>query len=46
MTDPSSPHLGHIFAKLGIRSRNDLITRIGARQVRPNTARVTPRVRP
>jgi len=23
-------HLGHIFAKLGIRSRHDLITRIGA----------------
>jgi len=29
-------HLGHIFAKLGIRSRQDLITRIGAPQVRPN----------
>ena len=40
-------HLGHIFAKLGIRSRNDLITGIGAPKdpVR-TTIRVTPRVRP
>jgi DNA-binding CsgD family transcriptional regulator len=29
-------HLGHIFAKFGIRSRNDLITRIGAPQARPD----------
>ncbi len=29
-------HLGHIFAKLGIRSRHDLITRIGAPQPRPD----------
>jgi len=30
-------HLGHIFAKLGIRSRKDLITRIGAPEShRPN----------
>ena len=30
-------HLGHIFAKLGIRSRNDLITGIGApERPRPN----------
>ena len=30
-------HLGHIFAKLGIRSRQDLITRIGAPEShRPN----------
>ena len=29
-------HLGHIFAKLGIRSRQDLITCIGAPQSRPN----------
>jgi len=29
-------HLGHIFAKLGIRSRKDLITRIGATQTRPD----------
>ena len=29
-------HLGHIFAKLGIRSRKDLITCIGATQTRPN----------
>ena len=43
---PSSPHLGHIFAKLGIRSRKDLVTRIGAPQVRPNKARVTSRVWP
>ena len=28
-------HLGHIFAKLGIRSRRDLITRIGAPQPPP-----------
>ena len=28
-------HLGHIFGKLGIRSRKDLITRIGA-QPNPN----------
>ena len=40
-------HLGHIFAKLGIRSRKDLITRIGAPEdpVR-TTIRVKPRVRP
>jgi DNA-binding CsgD family transcriptional regulator/tetratricopeptide (TPR) repeat protein len=29
-------HLGHIFAKLGIRSRQDLITRIGAPKTCPN----------
>jgi DNA-binding CsgD family transcriptional regulator/tetratricopeptide (TPR) repeat protein len=29
-------HLGHIFAKLGIRSRHDLITRTGAPKTRPN----------
>jgi DNA-binding CsgD family transcriptional regulator len=29
-------HLGHIFAKLGIRSRQDLITHIGGAQTRPN----------
>ena len=29
-------HLGHIFAKLGIRSRQDLITSIGAPRPRPN----------
>ena len=29
-------HLGHIFAKLGIRSRQDLITRIGAPQPCPD----------
>ncbi len=29
-------HLGHIFDKLGIRSRKDLITRIGALQPRPD----------
>ena len=28
-------HLGNIFAKLGIRSRKDLITRIGAPQPHP-----------
>jgi DNA-binding CsgD family transcriptional regulator len=28
-------HLGHIFDKLGIRSRQDLITRIGSPQPRP-----------
>ena len=39
-------HLRHIFAKLDDRSRKDLITRIGVPQVRPNTARVTPRVSP
>jgi DNA-binding CsgD family transcriptional regulator len=29
-------HLGHVFAKLGIRSRQDLSTYIGAPQTRPN----------
>ncbi len=29
-------HLGNIFAKLGIRSRKDLITRTGAPQPRPD----------
>ena len=29
-------HLGHIFAKLDIRSRHDLITRIGVPKTRPN----------
>ena len=29
-------HLGHIFDKLGIRSRKDLITRTGAPQPRPD----------
>jgi len=29
-------HLGHIFAKLGIRSRKDLITCTGATQTRPD----------
>ena len=29
-------HLGHIYAKLGIRSRKDLITCAGAPQTRPN----------
>ena len=29
-------HLGHIFDKLGIRSRKDLITRIGGPQPRPD----------
>jgi DNA-binding CsgD family transcriptional regulator len=28
-------HLGNIFAKLGIRSRKDLIARIGARPSQP-----------
>ena len=31
-------HLGHIFDKLGIRSRQDLITRIGSPQPRPGGA--------
>jgi DNA-binding CsgD family transcriptional regulator len=40
-------HLGHIFAKLGIRSRQDLITRTGAPKATVRTTiRVTPRVRP
>ena len=30
-------HLGHIFGKLGIRSRKDLIARIGAPPPRPET---------
>jgi DNA-binding CsgD family transcriptional regulator len=29
-------HLGHIFGKLGIRSRKDLITRIGRRPAAPS----------
>ena len=29
-------HLGHIFDKLGIRSRKDLITRTGTPQLRPD----------
>ena len=29
-------HLGHIFAKLGIRSRRDLITRVGAPNPHPD----------
>ena len=40
-------HLGHIFAKLGIRSRQDLITRIGAPEShRSNHNQGHPRVRP
>ena len=39
-------HLGHIFAKLGIRSRQDLITGIGDPRPVRTTIRVTPRVRP
>ena len=44
-------HLGHIFDKLGIRSRQDLITRIGGPQPRPrhtlgSNLRVRPRRRP
>jgi len=39
-------HLGHIFAKLGIRSRQDLITRIGAPRPVRTTIRVKPRVQP
>ena len=35
-------HLGHIFDKLGIRSRKDLITRIGA----PSPGRTTTRAEP
>ena len=34
-------HLGHIFDKLGIRSRKDLVTRIGAPAPRPPITRVT-----
>ena len=40
-------HLSHIFDKLGIRSRKDLITRLGTPAARPATiTRVTPRARP
>jgi DNA-binding CsgD family transcriptional regulator len=39
-------HLGHIFAKLGTRFRQDLITGIGAPGRVRTTIRVTPRVRP
>ena len=39
-------HLGHIFAKLGVRSRQDLITSIGAPRPVRTTIRVTPRVQP
>ncbi len=40
-------HLGHIFAKLGIRSRNDLTARIGAPPPPfPAETQARPRVRP
>ena len=39
-------HLGHIFDKLGIRSRKDLITRIGAPQPHPEETRAVTRGRP
>jgi DNA-binding CsgD family transcriptional regulator len=39
-------HLGHIFAKLGIRSRQDLITHVGAPQTVRTAIRVKPRVQP
>ena len=39
-------HLGHIFDKLGIRSRKDLITRTGAPSPVRTTTRVKPRGRP
>ena len=41
-------HLGHIFGKLGIRSRKDLIARIGRRPAAPpgRKPRVVTRVRP
>ncbi len=38
-------HLGHIFAKLGIRSRRDLVTRIGVPDAAWSTTTVEPRVK-
>ena len=39
-------HLGHIFDKLGIRSRKDLITRTGSPQLPRTTTRAEPRAGP